>query len=179
MTKAGSTGKRSRMEPLHLEARPAKPIQNYSSDAGHGSGTFEHGQASAWRRALLGSVAAGAMWAGTYRRAYAGCTTDNTTVPGVTSVDCTGATSTTANGDHAVNAGVTGAAGLYGYTYTGHAQGGDGADGDAVFVTLQSGGTLSTTGDGAFGINAVSKGGAGGGAYSYLPRTASPTAASR
>ena len=40
----------------------APVISNYSNDAGRGSGTFVEDAGLTWRRALLGGVAAGAMW---------------------------------------------------------------------------------------------------------------------
>ncbi|MEQ1576748.1 MAG: autotransporter domain-containing protein [Hyphomicrobium sp.] len=44
---------------------------NYSNDAGRGSDTFADDAGLMWRRALLGGVAAGAMWAGMPRQASA------------------------------------------------------------------------------------------------------------
>lgn len=51
---------------------PARSLpSNYSADAGQGSSVFEGALESAWRRLLLGSVAAGAMWTAVPRQAQA------------------------------------------------------------------------------------------------------------
>ena len=47
------------------------PLYNYNSDAGHGSANFAQDAGLSWRRALLGGVAAGAMWAGAPKQAQA------------------------------------------------------------------------------------------------------------
>lgn len=51
---------------------PAQQVQSYANDAGHGSRSFD--QPQTLRSALLGTVAAGALFFGYGRRAYADCT---------------------------------------------------------------------------------------------------------
>ncbi len=65
--------------PVSAHALPAHTaICNYAGDAGGGSQTFA--ASDRWRRALLGTVAAGALLFGYGRRAYAACTGSGATL---------------------------------------------------------------------------------------------------
>jgi hypothetical protein len=85
------------------EARPARPdcvrpsaeiathIYNYSADAGAGSNTITvMSENGGWRAALLGTVAAGALWLGSLRDARAQVVAPNPPCDGLPTVTCTG-----------------------------------------------------------------------------------------
>ena len=74
----------------HPSRAPRLHIANYSNDAGHGSDTFADASGLTWRRALLGGVAAGAMFAGSPRSAQASAPVhSNCTIPAPNIMLCT------------------------------------------------------------------------------------------
>lgn len=150
--------------PAHVQTRRVVTQYNYQSDAGHGSANFALDQMTAWRRALLGGVAAGALWTIAPRGAAASVTcTWSTSTTGEVVYHCTGPV-TGAPPVSVTHTGIAGAAGTQGGVGVDGTVGGRGSSGDvglSTHIGLTAGGFTSNL-SGAAGVFMRSTGGAGG-----------------
>ena len=168
MTNADQNQMRARGSATHAPASTArttkafKTIHNYTGDAGRGSQTFAGSET--WRRALLGTVAAGALFFGYARRAYAQHIPPDATCPATnaTTITCTGDVSTgvslvNGNGPYTtlnvnnLTTSITPADGVYGIEFT------SSAAGDIAINSNTGTFGISTTN--AYGIYAYTQGG--------------------